>query len=321
MQTVSALITTYNYGQYLAGAIESVLGQTLRPDEIIVVDDGSTDDTAAIVARYADRSVRYIYKENGGIASARNVGIRESTGALIAFLDADDRWLREKTALQVEHFRRHPQVGLVTGSEWQVWEDKGTKPWLLKRKAVGAAYIYPQILVENLVGTSSLTMIRRECFKKVGPLDERVGLGQDWDMWIRIAKSFPVGVIERPLIHYAHHKGSMSDISVWKRYKSNRVFHHRYIREVQPPSTRLRVLLSAQSMNLYYTGASLADDPRKRGLTVVLALLALLFNPLYKTSLKLGLLLKAAFGQTPLSHMRLVRRFLARRRNIVHDIT
>src|SRR5689334_1491177 len=94
---VSAIITTYNYAQFIRGAIESVLQQTVCPAEIVVVDDGSTDNTAAIVARYAAAGVRYVYQENGGASAARNRGLRETQGELVAFLDGDDRWLPDKT--------------------------------------------------------------------------------------------------------------------------------------------------------------------------------------------------------------------------------
>ena len=99
--TVSAIITTYNYGRFIEGAIDSVLHQTRPPDEVVVVDDGSTDDTAAIVARYRSRGVRYIYQQNAGAGSARNRGIQATSGELVAFLDADDRWLPDKIALQL----------------------------------------------------------------------------------------------------------------------------------------------------------------------------------------------------------------------------
>lgn len=118
---ISAIITGYNYARFLPAAIESVLAQTRVPEEIIVVDDGSTDNTAEVVGRYADRGVRYIFRQNGGVSAARNTGIRASKGDLIAFLDGDDRWLPEKTALQLAHFERYPSAGIVTGGECQVY--------------------------------------------------------------------------------------------------------------------------------------------------------------------------------------------------------
>lgn len=293
--TVSVVITTYNYAGFLTTAIESVLAQSLKADEVIVVDDGSTDGSPDVVARYAERGVRYIYKENGGISSARNAGIKASSGELIAFLDADDIWLPDKLALQVEHMRQHPEVGLVTASEWQTGEH-GEDPWLLERKPVASANVYRRMLVENFIGNPSLTLIRHEVFRRVGLFDEGVGLGQDWDMWMRIAREFPIGVIGKPLIYYVRHDGSISSGKLWQRYRSNRVLHHRYISKLPSPIERLHVLRSAQSMNLYYTAVGLTDDHHNRLQGASVAAVALLMDPFYKSKLKRGLLLRALLG-------------------------
>ncbi|MDQ3929166.1 MAG: glycosyltransferase family 2 protein, partial [Chloroflexota bacterium] len=241
--TISAIITAYNYARFLDTAITSVLNQTRRPDEIIVVDDGSTDDTAQVVAKYAHEVVRYVYKENGGAGSARNRGIVESKGDLLAFLDGDDQWLPDKLALQVEHLRRYPTAGLVTGSEWQVYSD-GAEPMWLHRRPVGAADMYRQLLVENVVGNPSLTLVKRECFERVGMFDEAMRLGQDWEMWIRIAREYPVGVVDAPLILFMRHPGSLTARPAWDRYRSNRVIQGKYIRAIRPPLSRLRLLLA-----------------------------------------------------------------------------
>ncbi|MEP6774920.1 MAG: glycosyltransferase family A protein, partial [Chloroflexota bacterium] len=156
---ISAVITAYNYAGFLPAAIESVLEQTRPADEIVVVDDGSTDDTALIVARYAARGVRYVYKANGGAGSARNRGIRETSGDLIAFLDGDDSWVADKLSAQLAHIEQNPGVGLVTGSEWQVYSS-GAQPYLLRRPPVAVADFYPGILIENTIGNPSLTLIR-----------------------------------------------------------------------------------------------------------------------------------------------------------------
>lgn len=304
--TVSVIITSYNYGRFLAEAIESVMRQTWRPDEVVVVDDGSTDDTAEVAARYAAEGVRYVYKENGGASSARNTGIRESSGELIAFLDADDVWLPQKIARQAEHLLRHPEVALVTGSEWEV-DSAGRKVWLLKRKGIASGSIYPQILVENMVGTTSLVMVRRECLRQVGLFDEALEIAQDWDLWIRIARAHRVGVLEEPLIDYRRHGGSLSTAStgsIWRRYFSNRAFHRKHIRPLQPALLRLKLLAAAQSMNLFYTAAQLADSGTRRGTAAALALAAALLGPTYQTKLKVGLVARVLFGAEVLKRLR-----------------
>lgn len=295
-ETISVIIPTHNYARFLPMAIESVLAQTRPADEIIVVDDGSTDDTAAIVARYAERGVRYLYKENGGVSAARNLGIRESRGSLIAFLDSDDEWLPGKLALQVAHMDAHPTAGLVTGSDWEIDDAGARAPWLNRRPPVGAQMMYPAILIENNIGTPSLVMLRRRCLDRVGLFDEEVGLAQDWDLWIRLAKEYPVGVVGAPLIRYRRHGASMSSGSVWRRYRSNRAFHHRHIRPIADPILRARLLLSAQSMNLFYTAAQLGEGNARRGLAIGLATLTLTLDPLYQARLKWGLLARLLLG-------------------------
>ncbi len=294
--TVSAIITTYNYAPFIAGAIESVLQQTHRPDEIIVVDDGSTDDTAAIVAAYAEVGVRYIYQANQGAGAARNSGLRAGQGEFVAFLDADDRWLPDKLARQLDHFAQHPTVGLVTGGEWQVYAS-GQAPVRLDRAPVGAANIYPRILVENSIGNPSLTLIRRACFEQVGTFDEGLRLGQDWEMWIRLARAFPIGVVDAPLITFTQHNGSLTAGQVAARARSNQLIHRRYIPQVPGRWTRLGLWRAARAMSCYYTAASVVDDPAQRRTAVRMALAAALLDPGYETRLKAGVLFRAAFGR------------------------
>ncbi len=126
---VSVVVTCYNYGRFLAGAVESALNQTYRNLDIVVVDDGSTDDTPVVMQRFADNPrVRYIRQENRGQAAAKNTGIRESNGPLVAFLDADDAWEPEKIARQVPMFRR-AEVGVVYSGVSMMDEDGGQVPF------------------------------------------------------------------------------------------------------------------------------------------------------------------------------------------------
>lgn len=301
--TVSTIITTYNYAQFITAAIESVLTQTRRPDEIVVVDDGSTDQTAALVADYAAQGVRYILKENGGAGSARNRGLRETTGELVTFLDADDRWLPDKLERQLAHLARYPAAGLVTGGECQVFE-WDQPAFYLRRPPAGAARLYPQVLIENNIGNPSLTLVRRACFDQVGVFDEGLRLGQDWDMWIRILREFPVGVVDRALIMFMRHRQSLTSGQIQARYASNQVIQRRYIRQVRSPLQRLNLLRAAQSMNRYYSAAALSDDPTQRKTALRYALTAALLDPGYETRLKAGLLFRTLFGRAAFDHLR-----------------
>ncbi len=308
---ISAVITGYNYARFLPAAIESVLGQTRVPDEVVVVDDGSSDDTREVVASFEGRGVGYVYQPNSGAGAARNTGIRETSGELIAFLDGDDRWLPDKIELQLAHIERYPGVGLVSGSEWQVFE-KGQAPYLLRRPSISSENIYPQILIENTVGNPSLTLVRRECFDTVGMFDEDMPLGQDWDMWIRIARRFPIGVVDKPLILFTRHATSLTAGKMGERYKSNRQMQRRYIQRIKNPLERARLLLAAQSMNLYYTAAALADSPSggQRWKAFGIAFMAALLDPTYETRNKAGLVLRSALGRRAMSLLHRQRRAL-----------
>ncbi|MGA3170992.1 MAG: glycosyltransferase [Chthoniobacteraceae bacterium] len=179
---VSVVIATYNYGRFLAGAIESALAQTHKPMEIIVVDDGSTDGTADVAARYADR-IRYLRKPNGGVSSARNAGIAAAHGELIALLDADDRWLPGKLKRQVAQFLADPKVGMVhTGS--RIFDhDTGAT---LCEVSPPVELDFHGLMNCCAVSTPS-TVIRREVFQSVGRFDETLEEAEDWDLWLRIA--------------------------------------------------------------------------------------------------------------------------------------
>ncbi len=116
---ISVVIPTYNRAAFICRAVDSALGQTYAPLEVVVVDDGSKDDTREVLRKYGDR-IRYVAKENGGVSSARNVGVREATGEYIAFLDSDDTWVPEKLAVQMDIFRAHPDYGMVLSECAQV---------------------------------------------------------------------------------------------------------------------------------------------------------------------------------------------------------
>ena len=203
---VTVVIPSYNGVRYLGEAIESVLAQTHRSLETVVVDDGSVDETRALVARYGDR-VRYLHQENRGLAAARNTGIRAARGTYLAFLDHDDRYLPEKIARQVAVFRERPPVGLVhTG--WHFIDEHGRRVgqrgWSPEEGDVFAV-----LLLGNLVHPGAV-MVRRDVVEEVGGFDEaRTGL-EDWDLWLRLAqRGVPWGRVDAPLLEYRVHPGQM----------------------------------------------------------------------------------------------------------------
>ncbi|MEP7150038.1 MAG: glycosyltransferase family A protein [Acidobacteriota bacterium] len=203
-KSVSVVIPTYNYGRFAADAIRSVLAQTRPPDEIIVVDDGSTDDTTEAVKQFGEK-VRYIRQNNAGVCAARNRGVRESTGDLIAFLDADDTWERTNLEKQLARFSRDEQIGLVHCGMREFDSDTGkTIGWHLDGGEEGVADNL--LLWEGLVipGPGTVSVSRR-AFDDVGGFDTRMKVGEDWDFCYRVARRFKVGFVAEPLVNYRSH--------------------------------------------------------------------------------------------------------------------
>jgi len=206
---VSVIIPTYNYGHYLSEAVNSVLSQTFPIDEIIVVDDGSTDNTEETVRTFGDK-VMYVRKENAGLSAARNTGIEHSTGDLVAFLDADDIWYPEKTEKQVALFEVDEEIGMTyscvrefesdTGETITTWCE-GKEGWLADDllRFEGAAVI--------AVGSTGL--IRRDVFEKVGKFDMELRHSEDWDLSYRISREFKIGFVREILVDYRNHGQNM----------------------------------------------------------------------------------------------------------------
>jgi glycosyltransferase involved in cell wall biosynthesis len=207
--TVSVVIPVYNNEPYIAAAVKSVLSQTLAPMEVIVVDDGSTDGTAGALKAFGS-GIRYVYQPNRGEPSARNRGMRESTGEFIAFLDGDDLWHPSKLDLQMAYLHRHPDCALVY-SDMSTFDENGVVDASVKdrfRMILPSGRIFPALFMRSLFGSGSV-IFRRACVRKVGEFDEDLLVGCDYEMWLRISRHFELGAIDQPLLKYRHH-ASMS---------------------------------------------------------------------------------------------------------------
>ncbi len=193
---VSIILPTYNRGWILDEAVNSVLDQDYTNFELIVVDDGSTDDTRQILNRYGDR-ITVIRQSNQGVSAARNAGIRLAAGDLIAFLDSDDQWLKGKLTRQVAFFKRYAEM-LICQTE-EIWIRNGVRVNPKKKHRKQAGMIFKQCLPLCLVSPSAV-MIRKHLFDEVGMFDERLPACEDYDLWLRIAFRYPIGLIDEPLI-------------------------------------------------------------------------------------------------------------------------
>jgi glycosyltransferase involved in cell wall biosynthesis len=197
---LSVIIPTYNRAYIISRAIESVLNQTYKDFEILVVDDGSKDNSEAVIKSILDDRIKYIrHEKNKGPAAARNTGIMASKGKYIAFLDSDDEWLPEKLEKQMMAFAvASPQVGIVyVGLLNVVGNMKTHRPPNYVSWREGN--LYYELLIDPIIVFPSTAMIRRDCFAKVGMFDENLFAGEDWDLWIRIAKYYHFKFIDEVL--------------------------------------------------------------------------------------------------------------------------
>lgn len=209
MTQVSVIIPCFNGGEYLAQAIQSVLDQTYALFEIIVVDDGSTDDSAAIAASFEDRGVRYIYQENQGAASARNTGIRASDCDYIAFLDSDDLYYPQKLETQVKFLDDHPDVGVVIGGSAYIDADGNLLKEVESWKWSGSLGLDGWVM--SCLAPVHAALIRHRWLVDDTLFDESFRASEDWDFWLRLSRAgCPMAWIERMVAKYRMRGNSMS---------------------------------------------------------------------------------------------------------------
>ena len=209
---VSVIIATYNRASYVAQAIRSVQAQSHADIEIIVADDGSTDDTPHILSQFGPGVVYLPLLHRGQPAATRNAGLRAAVGEFVAFLDSDDLFLPRKLALQLTAFEQHPEAGLVYSNGYFFPDD----PALPTGHALdGMPTPSGEVLADLLRGnflTSPVVLIRRTCLEAVGPFDEDPALfvAEDYELWLRVAAHFPFAYVPGDVAAIRRQEGSIS---------------------------------------------------------------------------------------------------------------
>jgi len=215
MPKVTVIIPTYNMAKYLPEAIESVLNQTYKDFEIIVLDDGSTDDSKEIVKKYIDQSrnnIRYIYQENQGVVKARNKAIMNARGEFIAFLDADDKFYANRLEEEIKVIEKHPDIGLVHADDTEITESGECINIQRRNKKCLSGYIFKNLYTRKASISIPTVLIKKECFEKVGLFDENLSkLGcEDREAWLRIAREYRIEYINKVLAYYRRNREGMS---------------------------------------------------------------------------------------------------------------
>jgi glycosyltransferase involved in cell wall biosynthesis len=202
---VSIVIPCYNQARYLGEAIESARRQSHSNVEVLVVDDGSTDDTARVAAAYP--SIAYVCQPNAGTAAARNRGLRDSHGEFVVFLDADDRLLPDAIALAAAYLSGHPDAAFVTGHV-RLIDETGTPGVVPTQDHEPAGYV--ALLQWNYIWTPGVVMYRRSALDAVGAFDPSAGGSADFELNIRVARRLPIACHHQVILEYRQHDANMT---------------------------------------------------------------------------------------------------------------
>lgn len=209
MPKISVVVPAYNAMTYLPETLENVLQQTWQDFEVIVVNDGSSDETPQWVAQLTDPRVKLISQENQGLSGARNTGITHAQGEYVAFLDADDLWEPSKLQKQLQVVEKNPNIGLVY--TWVVLIDSQGRKTGRTFQDQAQGQVWTTLIQENIVRCGSVALVRRECFETCGLFDKNLrSFVEDWDMWLRIASKYQFAVVPEGLVYYRQHANSAS---------------------------------------------------------------------------------------------------------------
>ncbi|MEI8340013.1 MAG: glycosyltransferase [Verrucomicrobiota bacterium] len=247
---VSVVIPAYNYAKFLTGAVDSVLQQTYPDFELIVVDDGSVDDTRAVMGRYQDKRVRYVYQENSGLSAARNTGIAHAWFDYIAFLDADDLWMPNFLESAMKLFATlSSDYGMVAGGCASI-DGEGNRIEEKKLRIRADRELHARdFILKNPAPLSSSVILRRSVFRDCGVFDTTLRSSEDRDMWIRTAGRYRVFFICKPLVQIRKHGHSMSRDAVRMRENTLKTIAKAYRSRTV---SRLDVFFWLRVLGVYY---------------------------------------------------------------------
>jgi len=268
---VSVVLATHDHARWLDGAIDSVRRQTLSEWELLVVDDGSTDDTRAVVQRHAtDRRIHYLPGPHLERSAARNRGLAAARGALVAFLDADDRWLPEKLERQLAVLDAEPDVPLCYTIARFVDAAGAPLPIRKPPRAI-AGEVFPVLMRGNFIILASV-VARRRCLVELDGFDDTLPVYgcEDWDLWLRIARRHAVTVVDEELTLYRRHDGNTGADALLRSGLA--VLERRYAETGAAEAARLSHAAARARLRWYLAGAVASTD-RSAALPLVLGAL------------------------------------------------
>jgi glycosyltransferase involved in cell wall biosynthesis len=273
---VSVIIPTYNRAHLITEAVESVLAQTYQNFELIVVDDGSTDNTGQVLRSFGSK-IQLISQNNLGVAEARNIGIKTARGVYIAFLDADDLWLPDKLSSQIGFLDQNPNIEIVYCDVYLA-DERGRIFSCIH--AHHTDHIFPYLLQKNIVvGSASSVMLRRTCFEKTGLFDPMLDALEDWDMWLRLAACFRFGLVPRPLVEIRVQKGGRTQDAGIEGHRRamammyTKLMQNSITRQAMPTSNNperfIQALIHMNTGNRWLAEYNNADQARQEFFTAI----------------------------------------------------
>lgn len=251
MEKVSVILPTYNSEKYLCDAIESVLNQTYRDLELIIVNDGSTDGSELIIKAYQSKysNIIYLKQTNKGHAGARNTGIQAATGTYIAFIDSDDIWLPEKLEEQIKEFALDSEVGFVHCNLYGFSEDKKPKvrglPLTENQLKKYSGHIFEEYFFREIVITTTTVLIKKSCIDDVGMFDENLSRygSEDRELFLRILWKYRAKYVNRPLALYRNRADSAGQ-NYEKMIKGQQYVYHKITKLFEMPYSAYRNVMS-----------------------------------------------------------------------------
>ncbi len=203
MPTISIIVPAYNAERTIVETVTSVQQQTYSDFELIVINDGSTDQTLELLGKVQDPRLKVYSYENGGLSVARNRGIAQASGEFIAFLDADDLWTTDKLELQLTALQQHPEAGVAYS--WTLFMDEKGELFHADKPIFFEGNVCAQLLVSNFLASGSNPLIRTQAVTSIGEFDPLVSGAADWDYWLRLAARWHFVVVPSALERRTKH--------------------------------------------------------------------------------------------------------------------
>lgn len=316
---ISVVIPTYNSAKFLTKAVSSVIDQTYKNFEIIIVDDCSNDDTEEVIKAFGlnKHNIKYLkHAENKGTSAAKNTGIIVAKGEFLAFLDADDVWSHQKLEYQYRKYQENPELSVIFTGYTLVDLNKRIKREYLPQQFHNHKDFVKKLLLRNIVTPTSSVLAKKECFEKVGLFDPTLKVAEDWDMWIRIAHKYKFGAVESLCVTYIEHSANVSrNIGRMITYSTRVILKNLYLYEELFSKRDLQLIRKKALSIIYLRGAqAVRDNPRERREMLRYLAKSIFFYPLktFEKDDKYILLIKAILPLALYNTLKKLKKFILR---------